>query len=194
MTPKRPTVDRKTALLDVAEAAARSRGFDGFSYADMAKDVGIRTASIHYHFPTKANLSAALMRRYHEAFAKICAQIEADHGTGGARLEALIERYRLAHGDGQRVCLCVAFSIGRDSLELEVAHMIGAFRGMMRDWIARTFALGHADGSIADVGDDKAEAAAVLALLEGAQLSARAEAAPQRFDDAVDILRRRLVG
>ncbi|QUJ77016.1 TetR/AcrR family transcriptional regulator [Sulfitobacter albidus] len=177
--------DRKTALLDSAERAARSRGFDGFSYADMARDVGIRTASIHYHFPSKADLSAALMSRYHESFAEICAQIDARHGTASARLIALIDCYRLAHGDAQRVCLCVAFSISRESLSTQVAGQLGAFRTMMRDWIEAVFRLAQTDGTIADVADPAAEAAATLALLEGAQLSARAENAPARFDDAL---------
>ena len=57
--------DTKTALLNSAERAARSKGFDGFSYADLAKEVGIRKASIHYHFPTKDALTISLMVRYH---------------------------------------------------------------------------------------------------------------------------------
>jgi len=65
--------DIKTALLDSAERAARRRGFDGFSYADLAKDMGIRKASIHHHFPTKAALSVALMKRYYINLKTACA-------------------------------------------------------------------------------------------------------------------------
>lgn len=184
--------DRKTALLDSAERAVRSRGFDGFSYADLAKDVGIRTASIHYHFPSKADLSAALMRRYQEGFAAICDEIEADHATGGARLQALIDRYRIAHNDAQWVCLCVAFSVSCESLTPAVVTQISQFRKMMRTWIHAVYTLGHSDGTISSIAGPGSEAAATLALLEGAQLSARAEGDPQLFDNAVDALISRL--
>ncbi|MDC0660573.1 TetR/AcrR family transcriptional regulator [Leisingera sp. SS27] len=177
--------DRKTALLDSAERAARSRGFDGFSYADLAKDVGIRTASIHYHFPSKADLSTALMQRYHESFAAICEEIDAHHATGGARLQALIDRYRIAHNDAQWVCLCVAFSISRESLSPEVVGQISRFRAMMRKWIGAVFELGRSDGTILNTSDSAIEAAATLSLLEGAQLSARAEENPARFEEAM---------
>ena len=86
--------DTKTALLDSAERAARTRGFDGFSFADLAEDVGIRKASIHHHFPTKAALSVALMQRYYTDLEKACADIDAAETTGGAHLSALINRYR----------------------------------------------------------------------------------------------------
>ncbi|MEO9863924.1 TetR/AcrR family transcriptional regulator, partial [Yoonia sp.] len=78
--------DTKTALLDSAERAARTRGFDGFSYADLAQDVGIRKASIHHHFPTKAALSAALMERYYNDLKAVCEDIDMSQETGGARL------------------------------------------------------------------------------------------------------------
>lgn len=184
--------DRKTALLDAAERAARARGYDGFSYADLARDVGIRTASIHYHFPTKADLSAALMRRYHESFEAICADIDANQTTGAGRIRALIERYRIAHDEARSVCLCVAFSINRESLSPDVVAQIGTFRTMMRTWISAAFKLGQADGTVTGSADPKADAAAILALLEGAQLSARAEQDPVHYDNAVHGLEMRL--
>jgi len=192
MTDRSASKDRRAELLDSAEQAARSRGFDGFSYADLAKDVGIRTASIHYHFPSKADLSAALMQRYHENFEEICAQIDARHDTGSARMIALIDRYRQAHGAGERVCLCVAFSISREHLSADVIDRVAGFRRMMRTWIAATYALGQSDGTIASVTDPEAEAPATLAVLEGAQLCARAENNPARFDEAVAVLTGRM--
>ena len=187
------TKDRKTALLDSAEQLARERGFDAFSYADLAADVGIRTASIHYHFPSKADLSVAMMRRYHERFEQICAEIDAQNATGGARLAALINCYRLAHKDATQVCLCVTFSISKESLSSDVVSQMVAFRAMMRNWIASVFAAGKQDETIADVRDEADEAASTLCLLEGAQLSARAQNEPLAFDQAVEIVRKRTV-
>ncbi|MEP1766023.1 MAG: TetR/AcrR family transcriptional regulator [Sulfitobacter sp.] len=184
--------DTKTALLDSAERAARSLGFDGFSYADLAEDVGIRKASIHHHFPSKAKLSVELMQRYCTTFETVCAEIDAAETTGGARLRALIGRYRNALQGGKSLCLCVSFSTSRESLPPEVIAQIGLFRALMLGWIETTFQLGKADGSIIAVNDAGLEAAAALALLEGAQLAARPQEDPALFDSALSLLSQRI--
>jgi AcrR family transcriptional regulator len=55
-------------ILDVAERMARTGGYNGFSFREIAKAVGIKAASVHYHFPTKDELGAAVARRYTERF------------------------------------------------------------------------------------------------------------------------------
>lgn len=183
--------DTKTALLDSAERAARARGFDGFSYADLSADVGIRKASIHHHFPSKAALAVALMARYHEDLKTACAKIDATQTTGGARLIALIDLYRRALDEGRSLCLCVSFSTSRESLPPEVAGQLHLFRQMMQGWSAAVFALGQQDGSIAGVQDPELEASATLPLLEGAHLAARAQEDVSLFDAATRMLAQR---
>ena len=180
--------DTKTALLNSAEAAARAAGFDGFSYADLAADVGIRKASIHHHFPTKAALALALIQRYGERMAEALAEIDAAQPTAAGRLRALIDIYRAALNEGQSLCLCVAFSTGRDSLPETVTAGMARFRRMMTDWIEAVLTLGQSDGTIADIRAPGLEAAALLPLLEGAQLAARSEVEPSYFDTAVQLL------
>ena len=177
-----PTLDTKTALLNSAENAARRLGFDGFSYADLAEDVGIRKASIHHHFPSKANLSVALMQRYHENFQKICAEIDASFDTGGAQLAELIKQYKTGSDDGKRICLCASFSASRDSLPPEVVEKISDFRVMVIGWMTRAFEQGGKDGTISDVTHPALEATSSMSLLEGAQLAARAEENPALFE------------
>jgi len=56
----------RDAILKAAEARIRRNGFHGFSFRDLAEDVGIKSASVHYYFPTKADLGVSLMRNYQE--------------------------------------------------------------------------------------------------------------------------------
>lgn len=186
--------DTKTVLLDQAEYAVRSRGFDGFSYADLAEAVGIRKASIHYHFPTKAALSEALIDRYHTHLVNQCAEMDALCPTAAARLQALIALYRDALNGGKTLCLCISLIGGRESLTGDVMHKLRTFRAMMTGWIETVFALGTKDGSITGITDPRPEARATLALLEGAHLSARAEEDIDVFDEAVALLRQRCRG
>ncbi len=183
--------DTKTALLDVAERAARRRGFDGFSYADLADEVGIRKASIHYHFPTKSDLSLALILRYTKSFFADLDEVNKSRTTGAGRLDALIDIYRDALSGGETVCLCVSFSAHADPLPEAVMSDIRTFRQGVIRWIADALKLAQNDGSVELNGLSEADAPGVLALLEGAQLAARAQGDLGPYDAAVTALRSR---
>jgi len=185
-------MNTKTALLDSAEHAARRRGYDGFSYGDLARQVGIRKASIHHHFPTKADLALAILERYSSSFMAKLSEIRTDHDTASAQLNAYIQTYREALHGGEMVCLCVAFSAGRDSLSQPVLAQLMKFHEQSLLWLKAVFDLAAADASITQVGRPIAEAAACLALVEGAQLMARAAATTELYDMAVTTLQARL--
>ena len=185
-------IDTKTALLDSAERAARTLGFDGFSYADLAEDVGIRKASIHHHFPSKANLSVELMQRYLEKFEALRNEFKETPKSGGVQLSTVIDNYRAGLGGGKSLCLCVSFTASLESLPPEVSQLVRRFRVMIIKWLEDAFRLGQSDGTIAHVQDPKQEAAAALSLFEGAQLSARAQEDLALFDDAVLLLKSRI--
>lgn len=178
-------MDRKTALLNCAEDAVRVRGFDGFSYADLAISVGIRKASIHHHFPTKADLALALIERYSINFFAVLDQIAIAHRVGGERLKAYVAACRDAADNGNKLCLCIAMCTRRDGLRVDVLEKLDAFHLTVTAWLTDAFATGKRDKSIAAVVDPEAEANACLAQMEGAQLIARAAKDVGRFDAAV---------
>lgn len=186
-------MDTRTALLDSAEAAARQRGFDAFSYADLSKEVGIRKASIHYHFPVKADLALSLIERYAGRVLDRLAEIEIEPTDAATKLCAYHQIYRDALADGTRLCLCVAMSAGRDSLSDQVLSELNAFHTKSIAWLTRLYESALEDGSIFGVFAPRREAAATLALMEGAQLVARAAKDVSRFDEATAALTARLV-
>lgn len=177
-------MNTRTALLDSAERAARQRGYDGFSYADLASDIGIRKASIHHHFPKKADLALELIDRYAKRFADQLSEIAAVEPNAAAKLRAYHALYRDALGAGTQLCLCVAFSAGRDSLTEPVLDQLNTFHAESIAWLTRIFEEGAVDGSVANLTDATDDARATLALMEGAQLLARAAADLSLFDQA----------
>lgn len=72
------TESRKQEILDVAQIMIQKRGFNGFSYADIAEEIGIRKASIHHHFSSKAVLGVAIVQRYRETFNLYLEQINSE--------------------------------------------------------------------------------------------------------------------
>jgi TetR/AcrR family transcriptional regulator, transcriptional repressor for nem operon len=174
-----------TTLLDCAEIMVRKRGYDGFSYADLAGKVGIRKASIHHHFPTKADLAAALVQRYSDNVFESLDEVARSDRSAGEILTHYVAMYRGALADGDQLCLCVALCGNRESLAPSVLTALAEFHERSLIWLINLFARGTKDGSIAGVLRTDEEAHATIALVEGAQLLARALNDPNRFDRAV---------
>ena len=65
-TSAKPRTDTKKEILKLAEQLFQTKGYNGFSYSDISSVLGIKNAAIHYHFPSKADLGVALVRRYRD--------------------------------------------------------------------------------------------------------------------------------
>lgn len=182
----------RDALMDSAETATRQRGYNGFSYADLAKEVGIRKASVHHHFPTKPDLALAILERYIARRTAEFQHISESEVTGGGQLKAYLEIYRGALDGGKKLCLCAVFSAGRDSLSAPVLAQLMKFHEQSLLWLKSVFQLGDSDGTIKAVERPIAEAAACLAQVEGAQLMARASGTIELFNMAIAPLQARL--
>jgi TetR/AcrR family transcriptional repressor of nem operon len=160
-------------ILDVSQRLIQARGFSAFSYADIAAAIGIRKASIHHHFPTKAELAVALMVRYRAVFDGALAQIVADKSAAPARLKAYQQLFANVLRDDHRLCMCGMFAADFDALPHEVRSEVRAFFDDNEAWLAKVLADGKRRGELAFRGTPKARARVVLSSLEGAMLVAR---------------------
>ena len=110
--------DVATAIMDAAEARMRIGGFNGFSFRDIASDVGIKSSSVHYHFPTKENLAAAVIRRYTDEVAQLLKQ---KLTTGLDPVTAWTQAFRGTLHSKERMCPCIAMVAAAQDLPAEVA-------------------------------------------------------------------------
>ncbi len=160
-----------TRILDVAQELVQTRGFNAFSYADISEVVGIRKASIHYHFATKAQLGQALVKRYREEFANILAQIREGSSGGHKQLLELVEVYA-SDLEKNRLCLCGV--LGTDILTLppEICDEVRLFFEAGTTWLQESIEAGCSEGTLAcDAPQESARL--LLAVLVGTQLVAR---------------------
>src|SRR5689334_20425733 len=97
--------DTRGSILDIAERLVQARGFNAFSYADIASELGISKAALHYHFSGKAELGEALISRYAARFAEALAGIDASGRSAFERLADYAGLY-LSVLKEQRMCLC----------------------------------------------------------------------------------------
>lgn len=184
--------DTKAKLLESAERLVRERGYNGFSYADLAQEIGIRTASIHYHFRAKSDLVLALIERYAQRIAAGLTELSRVASSGAHQIAGYVAVYRDALRDGNSLCLCVSLSADAQSLEPTASSALRTFHEDSIAWLTQAYTLAAKDGSIEHVAAPPSEAAATLALVEGAQLVGRASQSVVPFDDAVALLLARL--
>src|SRR5690242_8969830 len=131
----------RTRILDVAERLVQTRGFNGFSYADIATEVGITKASLHYHFATKAELGATLVARYSEGFGAALQRISAGLGDALRRLRAYVRLYADVLA-GQRMCLCGMVAAEYATLPAPMQQAIRTFFELNEGWVAEQIDLG----------------------------------------------------
>lgn len=161
-------------IMDIAERAARTGGYDGFSFREIAAELGIKPASVHYHFPTKAALGTAIVAHYTDRF--LAALGDAD-APAPVLLDRYIAAYRHSVAEENLMCLCGMFGAEIAKLPPPVADTARAFFDRNIDWIAPVLdRLGATD--------PRAEAKALIAALEGGLVVARATGDLGAFDAA----------
>jgi TetR/AcrR family transcriptional regulator, transcriptional repressor for nem operon len=167
-------------ILDVAERLAQTRGFNGFSYADIAAELGITKASLHYHFPSKAELGRALIDRYAAVFAAGLAHIESTVSSSSVQLEHYVAIYAEVLKAG-RMCLCGMLAAEYMTLPAGMQEAIREFFDLNERWLERVLDAGRVDGTLAFDGSAQDAARVVTAALEGALLLARPYGDTDRF-------------
>lgn len=180
---QRENADTASRILDIAERLVQSRGFNGFSYADIASELKISKASLHYHFPGKAELGEALIGRYAARFADALRTIDRRDGEAPAKLEAYAAIYADVLRD-RRMCLCGMLAAEYDTLPKPMRHAIIGFFDQNEAWLTGVLEQGQKDGALRLNGSASDEAQAIVSGLEGALLIARPYGDIARFESA----------
>jgi len=175
--------DTATRVLDAAERLVQTRGFNGFSYADIAAELGITKASIHYHFASKAALGRAIVERYAARFAAELAAIDERVDDPAAKLEAYAGLYGHVLRD-DLMCLCGMLAAEFRTLPEPMREAIVGFFDESEAWLAHVLDDGRADASLELVGSSREAARLLVSGLEGAMLVARPYRDLGRFDAA----------
>jgi TetR/AcrR family transcriptional repressor of nem operon len=169
-------------ILRSARALLIEGGYNGFSYADIAKVVGIRNASIHHHFPTKSELVRTLVARYREEAEAGIAALERQVADPADQLRGYVGYWEACIIDASApICLCALLASQIPALPEEITLEVRAHFRTFSAWLASILERGARQGSLHFTGTAKAEAEAFLAGVHGAMLSARAYGDPRMF-------------
>lgn len=178
------TADR---ILDIAEELVQVRGFNAFSYADVAEALGLQKASLHHHFATKAALGLALVDRYRRSFLAALRGIEAATADPQERLQRYVELYRAVLREG-RMCLCGMLATDVETLPVAMRAGITEFFAENEIWLTRVLEEGRSSGALGFSGTAASRAALAVSSLEGAMLVARASGRLEHFEAVSSLL------
>jgi TetR/AcrR family transcriptional regulator, transcriptional repressor for nem operon len=162
-------------ILEAANTLLIDRGYSAFSYADIAETVKIRKASIHHHFPTKAGLVVAVLRRHR---ARISEGMKALDDQIDNPLVRIKNYFKYWEGciEGRTLSFCIGALLGAEmpSLPEEVQAEVRLHFSMLTEWFERTLKAASKIRAIHLQGTVATEAQMLIAVLHGAMLSARA--------------------
>ncbi|TQI73082.1 TetR family transcriptional regulator [Bosea sp. AK1] len=169
-------------ILRCARSLLIQGGYNGFSYADIAKVVGIRNASIHHHFPSKSDLVRTLVARYREEAEAGIAALEQQVPDPARQLQAYIGYWEACIADSSApFCLCALLASQIPVLPQDVTLEVRTHFRALSAWLASVLERGAAQGDLRFTGTARVEAEAFMAGVHGAMLSARAYGDPAIF-------------
>jgi TetR/AcrR family transcriptional regulator, transcriptional repressor for nem operon len=171
------------AILDVAERLAQKRGFNGFSYADIAAELAVTKASLHYHYKSKAELGRTLIARYRSAFEQSLTIIASEPIDASAKLARYVGLYDAVMLN-DRMCLCGMLAAEYETLPQDMQAELRAFFDSNELWLAAVLQEGRRGGTLCFAESANERARLLAGALEGAMLVARIYADVERFRSA----------
>ncbi|RJG57889.1 TetR/AcrR family transcriptional regulator [Sphingobium terrigena] len=175
------TATTQELILAAARRAAQAHGYAGLNFRDLAKEVGIKAASIYYHFPGKADLGAAVARRYREDATAFLAALSDKIADPIERLRHYPTIFQAALQDECRMCLASFMAAEFDSLPDIVKLEITAFSDANIAWIDEQLT----EACVYGVAMDEGRARAIFAAITGAQLMARGRSDISLYDTII---------
>lgn len=171
---KKPSIYQK--LLDVAENLIQTKGYNAFSYKDISNLVGIKTSSIHYHFPTKADLGKAIINRHINS---LCAELEQLNQDKSLSYQKKLQRfidYVVSNTYLANKKMCLGGMLASDVLTLPkmIQKEVQIFFNRLEDWIERLLIESIKKNELKlKKKEIRNEVLLILSLIEGALLLAR---------------------
>lgn len=180
------TTDTKQIILQTARRVVQARGYNALSFRELAKEVGIKSASIHYHYPTKGDLGAALARRYTEEATAYLDQLLVESQDPSWIMKHYTAAFRAALENDNRMCLCGIMAAEHHDLPAEVRLEVDGFTDANVGWLVKVLALIHPDAQPQAI---EQQALSIFAAIQGAQLVARGRNDITLFDRMIESYR-----
>ena len=160
--------------MNLAESFLQDKGWNGFSYAHIAAELGVKNAAIHYHFPSKEELACAVIQRYRDRFQLWINNSRIKDLPPQEKLDWFFSIYTRTRADNGKVCLAGSLETEFNSLPDSLREQTEALTRELLSWLQATLQEGREAGVFHFSGDPAGKAALILSSLQGALQLARA--------------------
>jgi TetR/AcrR family transcriptional regulator, transcriptional repressor for nem operon len=168
------TANTRRAILDLGESFLQDMGFNGFSYAHIAGQLGVKNAAIHYYFPTKEALGCAVIQRYRDRFKLWINNGRVRDLSPQEKLDWFFGIYSNTRADHGKVCLAGSLETEFNSLPNALREQTKALTSELLAWLQATLSEGRHAEVFHFTGEPTDKAALILSSLQGALQMARA--------------------
>ena len=186
------TTNTKRVILDLAEKMLQDKGYNGFSYAHISSELGVKNAAVHYHFQTKEELGSAIIQRYRDRFALWVNNARVKDLPPKDKLDWFIGIYKNTRADNGKVCLLGALETEFNSIPDSLRAQTKAMNKEMLQWLESTLSEGRSVGVFQFNGEPSGKAALILSSLQGALQMARALGS-QKFSEIAEQIKQDLI-
>lgn len=183
----------KRTILNLAEAMLQDKGYNGFSYAHISSELGVKNAAIHYHFPTKEDLSVAVVQRYRERFKLWINNARVKDLSPEAKLDWFFSIYTNMRADKGKVCLVGSMEAEFNSIPGGLQSEVQTLHKEMLAWLQTTLAEGREVGAFTFNGEPADKAALIMSTMQGGLQMARALGS-KRFHQLIAQIKLDLLG
>lgn len=159
-------------IIDTATVLLQQRGFNAFSYNDISERIGIKTASIHYHFPTKYALGVSVMKKYRQLHNEAMAGISAKHKSPLKKLDAFGDLFNCTFRNDFKMCPCGMLSTDINTLPVPIRDEVIGFYEDSEVWLSNIIKEGIEQSIFSKSLNPNETAKTLFASFEGAMLSA----------------------
>ena len=164
-------------IVDAAQGLIQEVGYNGFSFEHISQAVGMRKASVHHHFASKADLGVAVVQRYSHQFEASLQQIVVALKTAPERLRAYADLFDKASHNSKYICVCGMLGAETNSLDPAVNAEVQGFFQLNLVWLREVIQEGLSSRTLRSAHEASELAASYLSLLEGGHVGG-----PQRAD------------
>ncbi|MBX3036464.1 MAG: TetR/AcrR family transcriptional regulator [Anaerolineales bacterium] len=175
----------KRTILNLAESLLQDKGFNGFSYADISSQLGVKNAAIHYHFPSKEDLACAVIQRYRERFKLWINNSRVKDLSPEEKLNWFFSIYSNFRADNGKVCLVGSLEAEFNSIPEGLRKEVEGLNKEMLVWLEATLNEGKEAGVFQFNGTPASKAALIYSSVQGALQMARA-LGTKKFRDVVE--------
>ncbi len=159
----------RASIIQLADTLIRKKGYNAFSFNDISKEVGIKTASIHYHFPTKSDLGVAVIQSHIEELKQIIEHYQCKSPV--ERLEKFLDIYTRIHTEG-KVCLVGSLCSDLHTVDESMKQTLHSFAFLMLDWVTEFLEEGRCKCFFRFNGNARTKAMMIIGnMLAAVQLS-----------------------